>query len=71
MNYPEHLEVLKSHDFELGKIVSGWRNLDDILKRHGEANATLAGCDIVQQDEYNYDFLLPLNDSRWLSFAIS
>jgi hypothetical protein len=25
----------------------------------------------VQQDEYSYDFLVPLPDSRWLAFAVT
>ena len=71
MNYQEHLDVLKSHDSKLGGVIEHWRNLKDILKRHTEADGSLTECDLVQQDEYSYDFLLPLRSGCWLSFAVS
>ena len=71
MEYQTYLDALTESDNALGRVVSTWRNLEVILKRHGEAGGSLHGCDIVQQDECSYDFLLPLADTRWLAFSVS
>jgi hypothetical protein len=71
MNYADQLATLRAADPDLGARVAHLRNLEAILKWAPGAGVALANLDLVQQDEYSYDLLVPLPDSRWLSFAVS
>jgi hypothetical protein len=71
MDYAQQLEVLATRDLPLGEQVAPLRNLEAILKWAPVAGIPLAEIDLVQQDEYSYDLLLPLPDGRWLSFGVS
>jgi hypothetical protein len=71
MNYADQLAALTATGHALGEQVGGLRNLEAILKWAPGAGVLLAGIDLVQQDEYSYDLLLPLPDSRWLVFSVS
>lgn len=69
--YPDQLADLTAADPALGAEVGRLRNLEGILKWAPAAGVSLAGLDLVQQDEYSYDFLVPLPDARWLAFAVT
>jgi hypothetical protein len=71
IEYPEQLALLTSSDPALGEQISRLRNLEWILKWAPEAGIPLTGIDLVQQDEYSYDLLLPLPDARWLVFGVT
>ena len=71
MNYAEQLADLTAADSELGTQVASLRNLEAVLKWAPAAGIDFAGIDLVQQDEYSYDLLLPLPDARWLTFGVS
>lgn len=71
MNYTEQLAWLTASDPALGAQVAGLRNLEAILRWAPDAGIAFAGIDLVQQDEYSYELLLPLPDSRWLVFGVS
>jgi hypothetical protein len=71
MDYADQLAALRAADPALGDAVSELRNLEAILKWAPAAGVPLAALDLIQQDEYSYDFFVPLPDSRWLVFAVS
>lgn len=71
MTYPEQLAALTATDADLSAQVATLPNLEAILKWALGAGVAFAGIDLVQQDEYSYDLLLPLPDSRWLAFGVS
>lgn len=71
MTYAKQLEAFAATHPELGAQVSPLRNLEAILKWAPGVGIDFAGIDLVQQDEYSYDLLLPLPDSRWLNFGVS
>jgi hypothetical protein len=71
MTYPEQLASLTATDPTLGAQAEPLRNLEAILKWAPGAGISLAGIDLVQQDEYSYDLFLPLPDSRWIVFGVS
>jgi hypothetical protein len=72
MTYAEQLERLRATDPRLVEEISGLRNLEEILKWVPKAGIPFSGLDLVQQDEYSYDLLLPLSDNlRWLSLGVS
>jgi hypothetical protein len=69
--YPDQLAELAAADPALGAEVARLRNLEGILKWAPGYGIPFAGFDLVQQDEYSYDLLLPLPDTRWLAFAVT
>lgn len=69
--YADQLAALTTADPALGAAVAGLRNLEGILRWAPSGGVSLAGLDLVQQDEYSYDFLVPLPDARWLAFAVT
>jgi hypothetical protein len=69
--YAGYLEQLHKADPALAEPVSQLRNLEAILKWAPAAGIPLTGIDLVQQDEYSYDLLLPLPDTRWLVFGVT
>jgi hypothetical protein len=58
--YPDQLASLTAADPALGAEVAALRNLEGILRWAPAAGIPLADLDLVQQDEYSYDLLLPL-----------
>ena len=70
-SYPDQLAELAAADPALGAEVSRLRNLEGVLKWAPGYSIPFAGFDLVQQDEYSYDFLVPLPDARWLAFAVT
>lgn len=71
MTYPEQLADLSAADPALGEQVARLRNLEAILKWAPAVGIPLAGIDLVQQDEYCYDLLVPLADAHWLVFGVT
>jgi hypothetical protein len=70
MTYADQLAALSAADPALGAGVAGLRNLEAILRWAPGAGVDFARIDLVQQDEYSYDLLLPLG-ARWLTFGVS
>lgn len=71
MTYTEQLAEITASDPALGEQLAGLPNLEAILKWAPAAGVPLAGLDLVQQDEYSYDLLLPLGEARWLDFGVT
>jgi hypothetical protein len=69
--YPEQLADLTATEPTLGAVLAGLRNLEAILKWAPAAGISLAGIDLVQQDEYCYDLFVPLPDARWIVFGVT
>lgn len=72
MDFAEQLRELRLTDPVLADRVVGLKNLESILAWIPTVGLSLASVDLVQQDEYNYDFLVPLEDGqRCLSFGLT
>lgn len=71
MEYAQQLAALTEADPALGAEVAKLRNLEAILKWAPGYGISLAGVDLVQQDEYSYDLFLPLPGGRWIVFGVS
>lgn len=71
MTYREQLDALTSIEPALGAQVAGLANLEAILKWAPGAGIDFAAIDLLQADEYSYDFFLPLPNGRWLVFGVS
>ena len=51
--------------------LGGVANLEGVLKWVPRVGLSLAGVDLVQQDEFSYDFLIPVPAGRWLAFGVT
>lgn len=66
------LAELRAADPALADDVAGLRNLGAVLNWVPRAGLSLAAVDLVQQDEYCHDFLVPLADGRrCLAFGLT
>ena len=70
-DYNCQLDELKNLDPFLGHEIATLANLEAILKWIPIFCGSMKDVDLVQQDEYCYDFLVPLPDSRWIAFAVT
>ncbi|MCZ2340364.1 MAG: hypothetical protein LC104_01045 [Bacteroidales bacterium] len=72
MDYADHLAVIRSVEPTLAEAIAHIRNLEDILGWIPRENLTFTSVDLVQQDEYSYDFLVPWHDGRrCLAFGLT
>lgn len=72
MNYTEQLTKLQNSHPALAESIAELRNLESILDWIPQIGLSLASVDLVQQDEYNYDFLIPMVEfGICLSFGLT
>ena len=72
MEYSDYVQRLKATDPQLAAEVAGLRTLEQVMAWERFRKVNLATLDLVTQDEYSHDFLVPLpGESRWLSFAMT
>jgi hypothetical protein len=70
-DYIEQLAEFQLLEPALGSEVARLKNLEGILRWAPDAGISFAGIDLIQQDEYSYDLLLPMKDFRWMVFGIT
>jgi hypothetical protein len=71
MEYTDHLRQLRRHDSTLGDQFAGFRSLRQVLDWMSERGLASAKVDVIAQDEYSHDFLVPLPDSRYVAFGMT
>ena len=72
MEYLDHVRQMGEFDPQLAAELSGLRTLEHVMAWERFRRVNLATVDLVTQDEYSHDFLVPLpGESRWLSFAMT
>lgn len=64
---PGQLSLAQDVDADLG----GVRTLEHVLDWIRHRGIDLAVTDLIAQDEYSHDYLVPLPDSRWIAFAMT
>jgi hypothetical protein len=70
MTYADELAEVRDNHSELAADIAGFRTLEHILdwmKREGHSFATL---DMVTQDEFCHDLLMPIGPD-WLVFGMT
>jgi hypothetical protein len=69
--YIEHLNRLKISHRDLAVELASFRSLERLLPWLRERGQELAALDLITQDEFSYDLLVPLGRSgEWLSFGM-
>ena len=69
--YPEQLSAVTAADPSLGEQLARLPNLNAILKWAAATGIPLADMELIQQDEYCHDAMLPLPDGRWVVFGVT
>jgi hypothetical protein len=72
MELDDHLQVVNSSHPQLGAQLSSIRTLEHVLNWMNQRGLSLASMDMVTQDEYSHDVIVPLPaDKQWLVFAMT
>ena len=72
MDYADSLAQLRAAEPELAAELAGFHTLEKLLGWFTARGLPVARLDLVAQDEYSHDLLIPLGDGgRWLSFAMT
>jgi hypothetical protein len=72
MEYQKHLQLLNKSHPTLGEGLTSLTTLEHVLNWMKERGLALASLDMVTQDEYSHDLILPLPvENQWLSFAMT
>lgn len=71
LEYADHVAVLARCAPELANELGGFHSLEQVLDWLRASNLPFAGLDLVTQDEYSHDLLVPLPGERYLVFGMS
>jgi len=72
MEYLDHVRRLEQGDLQLAAELSKLRTLEHILAWDRFRKVDLSKVDLITQDEFCHDFLVPLpGESRWLAFSMT
>src|SRR5262245_50876290 len=71
MQYSDYLTELRATDPQLASALGSITNLEHVLSWMQASRLSLANIDVLAQDEYSHDLLIPLLDNRWLVFGMS
>jgi hypothetical protein len=72
MEYDDYVGQLARHYPDLAAQAQQLRGMGGVMSWMASQGIPLSKAEIVQQDEYSLDFLLPLSrENRWLVFGIT
>lgn len=71
MDYEQSLTQLREVDRELADELAEFGSLEKLLGWFRTKDLPLREIDLVAQDEYCHDLIIPFTDGRWLSFAMT
>jgi hypothetical protein len=70
MTYAESVADLRGHRPDLADRVAGFRTLEHVLDWLKADGLPLGSLDLVMQDEYSHDLLVPVGPD-WLAFGMT
>jgi hypothetical protein len=72
VEYLDHVEALREEWPDLAAEITGFRTLESVMAWMARRDIPLGSVEIVFQDEYSHDFLVPLGAAgRHLAFGIT
>jgi hypothetical protein len=72
MEYADYLQRLSQDHPELAREIGSLHSMEGVLKWMDRRGLSVAAIDLIQQDEYNHDVLIPLEiPGRHLVFGIT
>ena len=70
--YEGYVASLRAEDAALAEEIAGFTGIGAVLSWMARKGLDLKAIDPVTEDEFAYDFLLPLGaDGRWLAFGVT
>lgn len=70
MEYQDYVNRLEAHSPDLAREVASFHTLENVLEWMKRRGISLATIDVVNQDEYRHDVIIPLNEAgRHLVFG--
>jgi hypothetical protein len=72
MEYQDHVQLLAKQEPALAGEVAAFNSLENVLAWMKERGLPLGSMDVITQDEFTHDVLVPLGgDGRYLVFGIT
>jgi hypothetical protein len=72
MEYSGYISVLRSTHPELASELGSFRGLGKVMEWMATRGVPLAAAEIIQQDEFSLDFVIPLGvQAAYLAFGIT
>jgi hypothetical protein len=72
LEYAEYLGRLRTSEPDLANRLDGVDCLEKLLAWLQQSGLGLSGLNVLAQDEYSHDFLIPLGEGgRWLVFGMT
>ncbi len=72
MEYGDYVTALRATEPELAAEIAGFHGMESVLRWMNARGLPLAGMDLVTQDEFAHDVLIPLDGSgRHLVFGVT
>jgi hypothetical protein len=71
MEYADYVATLAQSEPELARAISGFHTLENVMEWMRRTDLPLGSIDLVTQDEFTHDFMIPLGDGRHLVLGIT
>jgi hypothetical protein len=71
MEYTDHIRCLATLDPALAEELAGFTSLEQVLPWMMRRGLPSDGLDVLAQDEYSHDLLVPLGDGRYVTFGMT
>jgi hypothetical protein len=71
LEYADYVTRLRSHHPTLTEQISNFVTLEHVLNWMQREGHSYSSLDMVTQDEYCHDLLLPLANNDWLVFGMT
>ena len=71
MEYRDYVYRLNSEDRSLAHELADFTSLEHVLAWLQRTGRPMTGMDVLAQDEFCHDLLLPLADGHWLVFGMT
>jgi hypothetical protein len=70
-DYPDYVAQMRPAHPALADELAGFTGVGQVIGWMQRRGLDLRAVDTVSQDEFSYDFLLPLEEGRWLAFGVT
>jgi hypothetical protein len=71
MEYADHVRILEDGHADLARELAPLHNLENVLGWMKARGIPLGALDLVTQDEFHHDLLMPLGTGEFLGFGVT
>lgn len=69
--FADYVATLRAEHPELAAIFGRSDSVENVLDWMQAQNPAVGAVDLIGQDEFSYDFLISLEECRWLVFGVN